>query len=296
MNVLIMGARGQLGRELCDCFARGYTAIGTPDILNQRNAVTAADIDEVDIADIDALRRFFADKSFDVIFNCAAYTDVVGCETNIDTAMRANAQGPRNLAMLAEETGAKLVHVSTDYVFDGNAQRPYAEWDVKNPLGVYGLSKHLGEEYVREQTGRYFIVRTAWLYGKYGKNFVKTMLRIAKEKGACRVVSDQMGNPTYAGDLAHHILKLATTEEYGIYHGTGNGICSWFALTQKIISLTGIPATVSPCTSAEFPSPVKRPLYSALDHAAFRATVGDEFRPWEEALAAFLSEYKEDNL
>ena len=294
MNVLIMGAKGQLGRELSDCFARGYTAIGVPEILKEKNTVTAADIDDVDMANIAALRRFFAGKKFDVIFNCAAYTDVPGCETNVDTAMRANAFGPRNLAMLAEETGAKLIHVSTDYVFEGNAEKPYTEWDIKNPQSVYGMSKHLGEEYVREQTGRYFIVRTSWLYSKYGKNFVKTMLRIAREKGACRVVADQKGNPTYAGDLAHHMLKLATTEEYGIYHGTGNGICSWFELTEKIVELAGIPATVSPCTSAEFPSPVKRPAYSALDHAAFRTTVGDEFRPWEEALAAFLSEYKED--
>lgn len=294
MNVLIVGAKGQLGRELSDCFARGYTAIGTPAILQQKNTVYQADIDELDISDLAALRAYAEGKAIEVIFNCAAYTDVPGCETNVDTAMRANALGPRNLAILTEETGAKLVHISTDYVFDGDATLPYAEWDVKNPVSVYGKSKHLGEEYIREQTGRYFIVRTSWLYSKYGKNFVKTMLRIAREKGACRVVSDQRGNPTYAGDLAHHMLKLATTEEYGIYHGTGNGICSWFELTEKIVELAGIHATVSPCTSAEFPSPVKRPAFSALDHAAFRTSVGDEFRPWEEALAAFLAEYKED--
>ena len=294
MNILIVGAKGQLGRELSACFARGYTAIGVPDILKEKNTVYETDIDEVDISDLAALRRYTADKRIDVIFNCAAYTNVDGCETNVDTAMLANAIGPRNLAIVAEETGAKLVHVSTDYVFDGEATAPYVEWDVKRPVSAYGKSKHLGEEYIREQTGRYFIVRTSWLYSKYGKNFVKTMLRIAREKGACRVVADQRGNPTYAGDLAHHMLKLATTEHYGVYHGTGNGICSWFELTEKIVALAGIDATVSPCTSAEFPSPVKRPAFSALDHAAFRTTVGDEFRPWEEALAAFLSEYKED--
>ena len=291
MNILIIGAKGQLGRELSDCFARGYTAIGVPEILKEEHKIIAADIDDVDIADLAALRAFANDKKIDVIFNCAAYTDVPGCESNVETAMRANAFGPRNLAILAEEKGAKLVHVSTDYVFGGDAEKPYIEWDIKNPQSVYGMSKHLGEEYIREQTGRYFIVRTSWLYSKYGKNFVKTMLRIAEEKGACRVVSDQRGNPTYAGDLAHHMLKLATTEHYGIYHGTGNGICSWYELTKKLVELAGIPATVSPCTSAEFPSPVKRPAYSALDNAALRATVGDEFRPWEDALAAFLKEY-----
>lgn len=294
MNVLIVGAKGQLGRELSDCFARGYTAIGTPDILKEKNTVYETDVDTLDICDLAALRRFAADRAIDVIFNCAAYTDVPGCETNCDTAMRVNAIGPRNLAMLAEETGAKLLHVSTDYVFDGEGQVPYVEWDAVGPVSVYGKSKLLGEQYVRAQTGRHFIVRTSWLYSKYGKNFVKTMLRIAKEKGACRVVSDQRGNPTYAGDLAHHLLKLASTEEYGVYHGTGNGICSWFELTQKLVALSGIPATVSPCTSEEFPSPVKRPAFSALDNAMLRVTVGDEFRPWEEALAAFLSEYTEE--
>ena len=294
MNVFIIGANGQLGRELSDCFTRGYTPLGVPDILKESNTLYKADIDELDISDLSALRRYAEGKEIEVIFNCAAYTDVPGCESNVDTAMRANALGPRNLAMLAEKTGAKLIHVSTDYVFDGTATEPYAEWDIKNPKSIYGKSKHLGEEYIREQTGRYFIVRTAWLYSKYGKNFVKTMLRIAREKGACRVVADQRGNPTYAGDLAHHLLKLATTEHYGVYHGTGNGICSWFELTEKLVALSGIPAAVTPCTSADFPSPVKRPAYSALDNLALRATVGDEFRPWEEALAAFLSEYKEN--
>ena len=294
MNVFIIGAKGQLGRELTDCFDRGYTSIGTPDILKENNTLLLADIDEVDIADLDSLRRFTAQGEIDVIINCAAYTDVPGCETNQMTAMRANALGPRNLAILADELGAKLIHVSTDYVFDGEGSTPYAEWDVKNPQSVYGKSKHLGEEYIKERTDRYFILRTSWLYSKYGKIFVKTMLRIAREKGACRVVADQRGNPTYAGDLAHHILKLASTEEYGTYHATGNGICSWFELTEKIVALAGIDATVTPCTSAEFPSPVKRPSYSALDNLALRATVGDEFRPWEEALAAFLAEYKED--
>ena len=294
MNVLIIGAKGQLGRELSDCFARGYTPIGVPEILEENNTLLLADIDEVDIADMDSLRRFTAQGEIDVIINCAAYTDVPGCEANPLAAMRANALGPRNLAILADELSAKLIHVSTDYVFDGEAETPYAEWDIKNPVSVYGKSKHLGEEYIKERTDRYFILRTSWLYSKYGKNFVKTMLRIAKEKGECRVVSDQRGNPTYAGDLAHHILKLATTEEYGTYHATGNGICSWFELTERLVALAGIPATVSPCTSAEFPSPVKRPAYSALDNLALRATVGDEFRSWEEALAAFLAEYKED--
>lgn len=294
MNILITGARGQLGREITDCFARGATTLGTPDILKQQNTLYLTDIDELDIADMAALRSYAAGKALDLIINCAAYTNVNGCETERETALRANALGPRALAMLAEELGAKLIHISTDYVFAGDADKPYTEWDVPAPVSAYGKSKLLGEEYVREHASRYFIVRASWLYSRYGNNFVKTMLRIAKEKGACRVVSDQRGNPTYAADLAHHILKLATTEEYGIYHGTGNGECSWFEFTQRIVALSGIDATVSPCTSEEFPSPAKRPAYSALDNLALRATVGDEFRHWEEALADFFSTYRDN--
>ncbi|MBQ9735577.1 MAG: dTDP-4-dehydrorhamnose reductase [Clostridia bacterium] len=290
MNILIMGAKGQLGREMTDCFARGYSALGTPDILKESNVLCLADIDEVDVGDLDALRLFLENQEIDVIFNCAAYTNVDGCETNTETAFRANALGARNLAIVAREKGAKLVHVSTDYVFAGDGDRPYAEWDLPAPISAYGKSKLLGEQYIREQTERYFIVRTSWLYGKYGKNFVKTILRVAKERGACRVVADQRGNPTNAADLAHHLLKLATTEEYGVYHGTGNGECSWFDFAARIVSLAGIDATVSPCTTAEYPTPTKRPAYSALDHLALRATVGDEFRHWEDALAAFFAE------
>ena len=290
MNLLIMGAKGQLGREMTDCFARGYSALGTPDILKESNVLCLADIDEVDVGDLDALRLFLENQEIDVIFNCAAYTNVDGCETNTETAFRANALGARNLAIVAREKGAKLVHVSTDYVFAGDGDRPYAEWDLPAPISAYGKSKLLGEQYIREQTERYFIVRTSWLYGKYGKNFVKTILRVAKERGACRVVADQRGNPTNAADLAHHLLKLATTEEYGVYHGTGNGECSWFDFAARIVSLAGIDATVSPCTTAEYPTPTKRPAYSALDHLALRATVGDEFRHWEDALAAFFAE------
>ncbi len=288
MNILITGAKGQLGRELTVCFERGRTEPGVPDILKEKNELTLTDIDECDIADMAALRDFASNKKFDVIFNCAAYTNVNGCETNVETAVRANAIGPRNLAVLAKEMGAKLLHVSTDYVFAGDGCVPYREYDLKAPQSVYGKSKHLGEEYVKTFSDRYFIVRTSWLYGYYGANFVKTMLRIAREKGACRVVCDQRGNPTNAADLAHHLLKLATSEEYGIYHGTGNGECSWYEFTQEIIALSGIDATVSPCTTEEFPSPAKRPAYSSLDNLMFRSTVGDEFRPWKEALASFF--------
>lgn len=288
MNILITGAKGQLGQEISHSFERGYTELGTPDVLKESNAVTLVDIDELDISDIEALSAFFDGKSFDAVINCAAYTNVNGCETERELAFKANAIGPRNLAIVCERAGAKLVHVSTDYVFAGDGCVPYVEWDICNPVSAYGKTKYLGEEYVKQFSTKYFIVRTAWLYGYYGNNFVKTMRRIAAEKGACKVVCDQRGNPTNAADLAHHILKLLTTEEYGIYHGTGTGECSWYEFTKKIVEFSGIDATVSPCTTEEYPTPAKRPAYSSLENMMFKATVGDEFRAWEDALLCFI--------
>lgn len=292
MKILITGSKGQLGTEIVRCFERGYTELGTPDLLKCDNDVTAIDVDELDISDINAVCMLFEREKYDAVINCAAYTNVNMCETECDLAFRANALGPRNLAIAAERICAKLIHVSTDYVFAGNGIKPYVEWDLCAPQSVYGHSKHLGEEYIKQFCSKYFIVRTAWLYGYYGGNFVKTMMNITRKNGTAKVVNDQRGNPTNAADLAHHILKLLTTEEYGIYHGTGNGECSWFEFTQKIVEFAGIDAVVNPCTTEEYPTPAKRPAYSSLDNMMFRATVGDEFRSWEEALKYFIENYK----
>ena len=243
----------------------------------------------MDITNYDAVVDLVEELSLDVIFNCAAYTNVNGCETDSDTAFRVNALGARNLAMAAERFGAKLIHVSTDYVFSGEGNTPRSEWDLCDPQSVYGKTKYLGEQYVRDFCKRYFIVRTAWLYGYEGNNFVKTIMRIAREKGSATVVNDQFGNPTNAADLAHHLLKLAVTEQYGVYHCTGTGECSWYDFACKIVEYAGIPATVSPCTTAEYPTPAKRPAYSSLDNRMLRNTVGDEMRPWEEALRYFIT-------
>lgn len=293
MKILITGGKGQLGTEILKCFERGYTELGVPDVLKLNNTVRPIDIDELDISDVEAVRTLICNEKYDVIINCAAFTNVNKCEEERALAFKANALGPRNLAIVAEETGAKLVHVSTDYVFAGNGSIPYVEWDLCCPQSVYGKTKYLGEEYVKQFSTKYFIVRTSWLYGYYGANFVKTMRKIAADKGACKVVCDQRGNPTNAADLAHHILKLLTTTEYGVYHGTGNGECSWYEFTQKIVTLSGIDATVSPCTTDEFPSPAKRPAYSSLENMMFKTTVGDEFRPWQEALEAFIKNLNE---
>ncbi|MBQ5317236.1 MAG: dTDP-4-dehydrorhamnose reductase [Oscillospiraceae bacterium] len=297
MKILITGGKGQLGTELAKCFERGYTEIGTPEVLKGTNEVRPIDIDELDITDLSQVRALMRSGGYDAVINCAAYTNVDGCETHRDDAFKVNAIGPRNLAMVCEETGAKLIHVSTDYVFSGNASAPQTECDIPAPKSAYGSTKYMGERYVREFCSRSFIVRTAWLYGYYGKNFVKTIMNAARKYGALTVVDDQIGNPTNAADLAHHIIKLLDTEEYGIYHGTGTGICSWYDFASEIVRLAGIDAKVSPCTSAQYaadhPAAADRPAYSALDNMMFRVTVGDEFRPWQEALTEFFKNYSE---
>lgn len=288
MNILITGCNGQLGSELAKNLKDGYTELGPiPDALRDAQVV-CVDVTEMDITNYDAVVDLAEELELDVIINCAAYTNVNGCETDSDAAFRVNAIGARNLAMAAERFGAKLIHVSTDYVFAGDGSVPYTEWDLCDPQSVYGKTKYLGEQYVRDFCSRYFIVRTAWLYGYVGNNFVKTMLRLAREKGGAKVVADQRGNPTNAADLAHHILKLAAMEQYGIYHCTGAGECSWYDFASKIVEYAGIPAAITPCTTEEYPTPAKRPAYSSLDNRMLRNTVGDEMRDWQDALKCYL--------
>ena len=297
MKILITGGKGQLGTELCKCFERGRTEIGVPNVLKENNEVCSVDVDELDITDLKAVKEYIEKEKFDAVINCAAYTNVDGCETNRDDAFKVNAIGPRNLAIACENMGAKLIHVSTDYVFPGNGNIPRSECDIPAPISAYGSTKYMGEQYVREFCSRYFIVRTAWLYGYYGKNFVKTIMNAARKFGKLTVVNDQRGNPTNAADLSHHILKLLDTEEYGIYHGTGKGECSWYDFAAEIVKSAGVEAEVAPCSSSEYkaahPDSADRPSYSALDNGMFRATVCDEFRPWQEALKCFMENYKE---
>ena len=226
------------------------------------------------------------------MINCAAYTNVDGCESHKDLAFKVNALGARNLAMVSEEVGAKLIHVSTDYVFSGVGSTPLDECDLPAPVSAYGTTKLAGEEFVRSLSSKYFIVRTAWLYGYFGKNFVYTIMNAAKQRGKLTVVNDQKGNPTNAEDLAYHLLKLALTEEYGIYHCTGEGECSWYDFAAKIVEEAGIECEVLPVTSAEYNSAAKRPEYSSLDNMMLRCTIGNEMRNWEDALKVFMENYK----
>lgn len=293
MKIMITGCHGQLGNELLSCLKTGKSEIGAIPAALADAQIAAVDVDELDIVDTAAVAVFVAESRPDVIINCAAMTNVDGCETAQDVAFKVNALGVRNLAVAAEKNGAKFIHVSTDYVFAGNGTKPYIEWDMIDPQSAYGASKALGEKYAMSFCTRSFIVRTSWLYGYIGKNFVKTVRRVIRERGGITVVNDQRGNPTNANDLAHHILKLAVTEEYGIYHCTGTGECSWYDFACKIAEYSGYGEVVSPCTSEEYPSPTKRPAYSSLRNLALECTVGDEMRDWQTALKEYISKVED---
>lgn len=277
-KLIVTGANGQLGRAVNQQYARSteYELINT-------------DVGELDITDVDQVMAFAREVRPYAIINCAAYTAVEACENEEDLAFRINAVGARNLSIAAAETGAKLVHISTDYVFDGNGTRPYRETDPTGPQGAYGRTKLAGENFVKEFGGRHFIIRTAWLYGD-GKNFVKTMLRLAESHDKVRVVRDQVGSPTSAAELAKAIAYLLPTENYGLFHGTCEGDCSWAQFAEEIFRMAGKSTAVEGITSEEYGAAVKRPAYSILENYMFKMTTDHMFADWHDALAVYLKE------
>ena len=297
MKVMITGCRGQLGTELQKQLLEGGCALGRLPERLKNAPVVAVDLPELDITDREATIAYVRRHQPDTVINCAAMTNVDGCEADRDAAFRANALGPRNLAMACDKIGARLIHVSTDYVFSGrpNGGVPLDECAIPAPVSAYGETKLLGEQYVQRFCRRHFIVRTAWLYGAAGKNFVKTMVALAKTHDEITVVGDQLGNPTNAVDLAYHILKLSVSHDYGVYHCTGNGICSWAEFAAAIMEEAGLACKVVPCTSAEYaaanPQSANRPAWSALENRMLRCTVGDEMRGWREALKDFFANW-----
>lgn len=276
MKIIITGAQGQLGQELVKQLDKKY-----------EYDVIKTDRDTLDITNIENVNTFILEQNPDVVINCAAHTAVDLCETDIKNAYKINAIGPRNLAIVCEKIGAKLVQVSTDYVFDGNGTRPYREDDITCPNSVYGTSKLMGENFVREFCSKYFIVRTAWLYGE-GNNFVRTMLKLSETNSELNVVNDQIGSPTSTVDLAKAIIDLIHTEHYGIYHGTSEGQCSWYDFAKKIFEIKNIDIKVNPVTSDEFKRPAPRPKYSVLDNFMLKLVGLNSFRKWEDSLEEYL--------
>ncbi|WP_341281429.1 dTDP-4-dehydrorhamnose reductase [Paenibacillus sp. FSL H8-0537] len=276
---LITGAGGQLGAELANLpVPKNFESIA----LNRS---------ELDVVNLEQCRAVMAQYRPDAIIHCGAYTAVDQAESDPDEAFRVNGAGTRNLAVAAKETGAKLCYISTDYVFDGKGSIPYNEYDNTNPQTVYGKSKLAGEYAVQSLHDRFFIVRTSWVYGKYGNNFVKTMLKMGAERDCLKVVADQLGSPTYTYDLAHFLLELIQTDYYGIYHASNTGICSWHEFAQAIFEEAGnTKVQVDPCTTNEFPRPAPRPAYSVMDQGAIRSNGLQQLRPWRDALRHFVND------
>lgn len=284
MRILVTGANGQLGMSLRRSFAKA-----------QDFQVVYTDVEELDITDLAAVRKMVAQEQVDCIVNCAAYTNVDAAEDNPELAELLNAKAVENLAVAMKEMDGLLLHISTDYVFGAEVlNTPISESQRPAPLGVYGRTKLQGEEAILRSGVRYIILRTAWLYSEYGKNFVKTMLRLTAEKPSLKVVFDQVGTPTYAGDLAEAIVRILETPQEGIYNFTNEGVCSWYDFAKAIAACAGHTACdIQPCHSNEFPSKVHRPAYSVLDKSLVKASFGLQIPYWLDSLRLCVAHLKD---
>ena len=275
-KIIVTGCNGQLGRAV-NLFFKD----------NKDISFVNTDVGELDITNIDKVMELAREVQPYAIINCAAHTGVDACETEYDKAFKISAIGPRNLSIAARETGAKLMHISTDYVFDGKGTRPYVETDATNPQGAYGSTKLAGENFVKDFADRYFILRTAWLYGD-GKNFAKTMLRLSETNEKVRVVGDQFGSPTSASELTKAINALLFTENYGMFHATCEGSCSWAEFAREVFRLAGKTTKVEAITTEEFGAPAPRPAYSILENRMFKLTTDFMFADWHDAIAEYM--------
>jgi dTDP-4-dehydrorhamnose reductase len=274
---MVTGGRGQLGTDVTACLrSHGFET-------------HSFGREELDITDENQVNQVVTQIHPDVIVHTAAYTQVDVAEKEIDRAYLVNAFGTRNIAVAAQRAGAKLVYISTDYVFDGTATLPYHEFSPTNPRSVYGKSKLAGEMFVQQLSARFFIIRTSWVYGMHGHNFVKTMMDLGKKGNELSVVTDQVGAPTYTLDLAAFIRDLIVTERYGIYHVSNTGVCSWYEFAEAIFAEANMPQIrLRPVTTAAFSRPAPRPAYSVFDHMAMRLGGFSPLRHWRDALRAFL--------
>ncbi|WP_018248561.1 dTDP-4-dehydrorhamnose reductase [Orenia marismortui] len=275
MRVLITGGSGLLGTELKLSLEEDYE-------------IYAWDKKELDITFAQEAIAKIVDLNPDLVIHTAAYTDADACEINIDLAYQINAYGSRNIAVACQESNAEMIYISSDYIFDGKKGKAYCEFDSPNPLNIYGKSKLAGEEFVKSLVNKYFIVRTAWLYGKYGNNFVKTMLRLSTEEDVLTVVNDQIGSPTYTKDLVQAIKELIGSKLYGTYHLTNVGEVSWYQFAKKIFEYSNIEIEVNAVSSQEFIRAATRPKYSALNNYSLKQGLGYQMRDWKVALRDYL--------
>lgn len=290
MNILVTGANGQLGHEM--------QRVAKSSNHNYIFTDVADGYEKLDITNIEDIRNMVKNNNVDIIVNCAAYTNVDKAESDYDTANLINNTAAGNLATAMKEAGGTLIHISTDYVFQGDRNTPCQEDWTTNPLGVYGKTKLAGEAAIATTGCNSIIIRTAWLYSQWGKNFVKTMQSLTATHDTLKVVFDQVGTPTFAGDLADtiaHIINTGQTNKTGIYHFSNEGVCSWYDFAKMICKLSGNTCDISPCYSKEFPSPVKRPHFSVLDKRKIKETFGIKVPYWTDSLEVCIKQLAEAN-
>lgn len=278
MKLLVTGVKGQLGYDVCKVLsARGIEHRGV-------------DIEDFDITNAQATHDYIAAYRPDGVIHCSAWTAVDRAEDELEKVRAVNAEGPRNIASVCKEIGAKLVYISTDYVFPGTGDRFYEPDDPTGPLGAYGVTKLEGEQAVQALLERYFIVRVSWVFGKNGNNFVRTMLRLAETKSELNVVCDQIGSPTYTADLAPLLCDMVVSEKYGVYHATNEGICSWAEFAEEIFRLAGKDIKVNPVPTSEYPTRAARPLNSRMSKAKLEEMGFSRLPDWHDALVRYLRE------
>lgn len=276
MKVFVTGIKGQLGHDVVEELTRrGIPAIG-------------ADIEEMDITDGECVEKVISEAAPDAVIHCAAYTAVDAAEENEELCRRVNAEGPRNIAKVCRKLDIKMIYISTDYVFSGEGERPWEPEDEKKPQSVYGQTKYEGELAVQELLEKYFIVRIAWVFGINGKNFVKTMLKLAENHDTIRVVNDQFGSPTYTYDLARLLVDMVLTDKYGVYHATNQGICSWYDFACAIFKEAGVSVNVVPVTTAEYGAKAKRPANSRMNQDKLTQMGFEKLPSWQDALKRYV--------
>lgn len=278
MRVFVTGVKGQLGYDVMNELEKqGLEGIGV-------------DIDEMDITDADQVNKVIKEAAPDAVIHCAAYTAVDAAEDNEEICRKVNAQGTENIAKVCEELDIKMMYISTDYVFNGQGERPWEPDDEREPLNVYGQTKYEGELAIEEHVKKFFTVRIAWVFGVNGKNFIKTMLNLGKTHDHLTVVNDQTGSPTYTYDLARLLVDMIQTDKYGRYHATNEGLCTWYEFACEIFKQAGMDVSVAPVSSDEYPAKAKRPSNSRMDKSKLTAKGFQPLPTWQDALSRYLKE------
>ena len=280
MKVLVTGTKGQLGYDVVnELEKRGHTAV-------------AVDIEEMDITDAVSVERVITEAEVEAVIHCAAYRAVDAAEDNVEICRRVNAEGTENIAKVCKKLDLKMIYISTDYVFDGEGERPWEPDDERHPLNVYGQTKYEGELAVEKYLEKYFIVRIAWVFGVNGKNFIKTMLKLSETHEELNVVDDQVGSPTYTYDLAVLLVDMVESDKYGRYHATNEGLCTWYEFAKEIFRQAGVEVKVNPVTSDMFPAKAKRPKNSRMSKDKLDANGFHRLPTWQDALERYLSEIR----